>query len=40
MKIAARVVEGARRILVHLPTSCPEEDLFRRLASALMPGAP
>lgn len=40
MKIAARVIEGARRILVHLPSSCPEEDLFRRVAGALMPGAP
>lgn len=40
IKIAARVVEGARRILVHLPSSCPEEHLFRRLAGAPMPGAP
>ncbi len=40
MKIAARVVETASRIRVRLPTSCPEQDLFRRLAGALVPAGP
>jgi hypothetical protein len=40
VKIAARVVEGARRILVHLPSSSPEEPLFRHLAGTLVKGAP
>jgi hypothetical protein len=40
VKIAARVVEGARRIRVHLPASCPLEALFRHVAGALMPEGP
>ena len=32
IKIAARVVEGAARIRVWLPTACPDAALFRRLA--------
>jgi Transposase DDE domain group 1 len=32
IKIAARVVEGAARIRVFLPTACPERDVFRALA--------
>lgn len=40
VKIAARVVESARRIRVHLPASCPFEPLFRHVAGALMPAGP
>jgi hypothetical protein len=32
IKIAARVVEGAARIRVWLPTACPEGELFKLLA--------
>jgi hypothetical protein len=32
IKIAARVVEGAARIRVFLPTACPDRDVFRALA--------
>jgi hypothetical protein len=32
IKIAARVVEGAARIRVWLPTACPEGTLFKLLA--------
>lgn len=35
VKIAARVTVSARRIFFQLPTSCPVEPLFRRLAIAL-----
>jgi hypothetical protein len=35
VKIAARVTVSARRIVFQLPTSCPAEPLFRRLAVAL-----
>ena len=37
LKIAARVVEYATRIRVHLPTSCVEKTLFRQLALGLSP---
>jgi hypothetical protein len=37
LKIAARVVEHASRIRVHLPSNCPEGSLFRRLALGLTP---
>lgn len=37
LKIAARVVEHASRIRVHLPTSCPEKALFRQIALGLSP---
>ena len=37
LKIAARVVEYATRIRVHLPSSCVEKDLFRSLALGLSP---
>ena len=37
LKIAARVVEYASRIRVHLPSSCPEKTLFRSLALGLSP---
>lgn len=40
VKIAARVVERARRIRVHLPAACPFEPLFRHVAGALMPAGP
>ena len=40
IKIAARVVEHAARIRVHLPTSCPEAALFRDIALGFMPAAP
>jgi DDE family transposase len=32
IKIAARVVEGAARIRLWLPTACPDADIFRMLA--------
>jgi len=37
LKIGARVVEYGHRIRVHLPTSCPEKTLFRRIALGLSP---
>ena len=37
LKIAARVVEHASRIRVHLPSSCVERTLFRSLALGLSP---
>jgi hypothetical protein len=37
VKIAARVIEHARRIRVHLPTSAPEKALFHQIALALSP---
>ena len=40
LKIAARVIEHASRIRIHLPTSCPEAALFRRLALGLAPSGP
>jgi hypothetical protein len=35
VKIAARVVEGAARIRVRLPSACPDKVLFRMLAGRL-----
>ena len=32
IKIAARVVEGAARIRLWLPTACPDASIFRLLA--------
>jgi len=40
IKIGARVIEHAARIRVHLPTSCPERDLFAGIARRLVPPAP
>jgi hypothetical protein len=40
LKIAARVVEGAARIRVFLPTACPERGLFRALAGRLCAAGP
>jgi len=40
IKIAARVVEGAARIRVWLPTACPEAALFRLLAGRFAAAGP
>jgi hypothetical protein len=40
IKIAARVVEGAARIRVFLPTACPDRDVFRALAGRLCAAGP
>jgi hypothetical protein len=40
IKIGARVIEHVARIRIHLPTSCPERTLFRKIALGLMPSAP
>jgi hypothetical protein len=40
IKIAARVVEGAARIRVYLPTACPDRELFRALAGRLCAAGP
>jgi hypothetical protein len=40
IKIAARVVEGAARIRVFLPTACPDRALFRALAGRLCATGP
>jgi hypothetical protein len=40
IKIAARVIEGAARIRVFLPTACPDRAVFRALAGALCPAGP
>ena len=40
LKIAARVVEHASRIRIHLPASCPEALIFAATAIALMPAGP
>ena len=40
IKIGARVIEHVARIRIHLPTSCPEQALFRRIALGLMPAVP
>ena len=40
IKIAARVVEGAARIRVWLPTACPDAALFRRLAGRFAAAGP
>jgi hypothetical protein len=36
IKIAARVVVSARRVVLHLSTTCPRQPLFRRLAQRLV----
>jgi len=36
----ARVIEHMARIRIHLPTSCPEQALFRQVALGLMPAVP
>jgi len=40
LKIAARVIEGAARIRVHLPAACPEQALFTSTAKGLMQAVP
>jgi hypothetical protein len=40
IKIGARVIEHVARIRIHLPTSCPESQLFRHIALNLMPAVP
>ena len=40
IKIAARVVEGAARIRVYLPTACPDRAIFRALAGRLCAAGP
>jgi hypothetical protein len=40
IKIGARVIEHATRIRVHLPTSCPERNVFAELAAGFVSAAP
>src|SRR6266481_9767787 len=40
IKIAARVVEGAARIRVYLPTACPDRAVFRALAGRFRAAGP
>jgi hypothetical protein len=40
LKIAARVIEGAARIRVWLPTSCPDAALFKLLAGRFAAAKP
>src|SRR5262245_2794071 len=40
IKIAARVVEGIARIRVHLPTACPDRDVFRAIVGRLCAAGP
>ena len=40
IKIAARVIEGAARIRVFLPTACPDRAVFRQLAGRLCAAGP
>lgn len=40
LKIAARVIEGAARIRVFLPTACPDRTIFRQLAGRLCAAGP
>ena len=36
LKVAARVVTSVRRVVFHLSSSYPRQDLFRRLAKSLL----
>jgi hypothetical protein len=40
IKMAARVIEHAARIRVHLPAGCPEQAWFPRIAAGLMQAVP
>ena len=40
LKIAARVIETAGRVRLAFAAACPEADLFRSLANAMMPRGP
>ncbi len=37
LKIAARVTVSVRRVVLHLSSSCPYQNLFRRVAASLIP---
>ena len=37
LKIAARVTVSVRRVVLHLASSCPFQNLFRRVAATLIP---
>ena len=37
LKIAARVTVSVRRVVLHLSSSCPFQNLFRRVAATLIP---
>jgi hypothetical protein len=39
LKVAARLIETASRVRIALASACPDADLFRGLANALMPRA-
>jgi hypothetical protein len=38
LKVGARVVQSARKIWFHLPSSFPAQDVWRRMYAALVPG--
>ena len=40
IKIGARIIEHAARIRVHLPTSCPERNVFAQLVARFVSPAP
>jgi hypothetical protein len=40
IKIAARVVEGAARVRIHLPTACPDAAILRLIAGRLAAAGP
>ena len=40
IKIGARVIEHVARIRIHLPTSCPDSQLFQHIAVSLVPAVP
>jgi hypothetical protein len=40
LKIAARVIETAGPVRLAFAAACPEADLFRNLANALIPQGP
>ncbi len=37
LKVAARVTVSVRRVVLHLSSSCPFQNLFRRVAASLIP---
>ena len=40
IKIAARIIEHAARVRVHLPTSCPQRSAFAAIAASFVAVAP
>ena len=38
LKIGAVIVRNTRRVRFHLPSACPDQDLFRLVAARLKPG--